>query len=343
MDLADPGVGEVRIRMEACGICRSDLHAIDGGEDVRFPAVLGHEGAGIVDAIGPAVDGLAEGQRVILSWTPACGTCPPCLCGEPHLCREVAMSSPVGGPLSRGGEPLDRFMRLGLFCERVVVPGTMAIPIEGSVPAAQTCLIGCGVMTGFGAATKTAAVHEGECVAILGCGGVGLAAVQGARLAGATRIFAIDPDASRRDVARRLGASEVLDVAGAVERIREGTGGGVDAAIECVGKSEAIRDAFLMTRPGGRAVVVGLPDLSASLEIPAILLLGERKLTGSLYGSADPARDFQKLVTLCEEGRLDLETLVGRIRPFEEVNEAIGDARKGRFTRVVLTFRTRSF
>jgi S-(hydroxymethyl)glutathione dehydrogenase/alcohol dehydrogenase len=240
--------------------------------------------------------------------------------------------------MSRGAQGLDRFMALGSFAEHVVVPASMAVPVAGEHPAASLCLIGCGVMTGFGAAAKTAAVGWGETVAVLGLGGVGLAALQGARLAGASRIFAVDPIAERRRVAQELGATDALDPEGAAALLQEATGGGVDVAIECVGSTATMREAFDMLRAGGRAVVAGLASFADVVEIPAVSLLLEKTIKGSVYGSADPARDFPMLVSLYEQGRLDLDRLVGKVRPFEEINEGIADMRRGSVTRVVLTF-----
>jgi S-(hydroxymethyl)glutathione dehydrogenase/alcohol dehydrogenase len=338
VDLSDPGPGQVRIKVEACGICRSDIHAIEGGESVRFPAVLGHEAAGVVDAIGPGVEGLTEGDRVILSWTPACGECPPCQRGEIQLCRGLRMSADPGGPMSWNGQDLDRFMLLGAFSEYVVVPEKMAVRIRGEIPATHACLIGCGVMTGFGAAVKTADVRWGESVAVIGCGGVGLSAIQGARIAGASRIFAVDPIEERRQAACEAGASDAVDVAEAIPSIVQATGGGVDAAIECVGRSQTMVDAFNMIRPGGRAVVVGLASRADMFSIPSIMLLTEKSIKGSIYGSANPAVDFPRLVALYEEGRLDLSGMVSKTRLLEEINEAIAEMREGKVARVVVTF-----
>ena len=228
-------------------------------------------------------------------------------------------------------------MALGAFCERVNVPAGMAIPIPGAMPATLACLIGCAVMTGFGAATKTAAVRWGESVVVIGCGGVGLSAIQGARIAGAARIFAIDPIPERRAAALKLGATDALDAPEAVGRIIEMTDGGADAAIECVGVSQTMLDAFNAIRPGGRAVVVGLAAFADRLSIPPIMLLTEKSLTGSIYGSANPAEDFPKLVALYEQGKLDLDALLSKTRPLAEVNEGIAEMREGKLTRVVLT------
>ncbi len=340
VEVADPARGEVRVRMQACGICRSDLHAIDGGEDVQVPAVLGHEGAGIVDAVGPDVTLVQPGANVILSWTPACGTCPPCGRGEVHLCQGVRMSVGAEGPLRWGKQGLDRFMGLGAFCEHVVVPERMAVPVPPVIPATEACLIGCGVMTGFGAATNSAAVQPGERVAVFGCGGVGLAAIQGARIAGAAEILAFDPLPQRRALAERLGATLVADAQAAGETIRSRTEDGVDVAIECVGNPEVMVAAFSYLRPGGRAIVVGLPDLSATVEFAALALLTERSIGGSMYGSATPRLDFPKLVRLVQDGDLDLASMVEHVRPFttDEVNAGIADMRAGTYTRVVLAF-----
>ncbi len=337
VDLAEPGPGEVRVKVEACGICRSDLHAIEGGESVQFPAVLGHEAAGVVEALGRDVHSLFEGDRVILSWTPACGSCPPCRRGDVQLCRGLRMSTGAEGPLTWQGQGLDRFMALGAFCERVNVPAAMAIPIPGNVPATIACLIGCAVMTGFGAATKTANVRWGESVVVIGCGGVGLSAVQGARVAGAARIIAIDPIPERREAALQLGATDALDAPDAVARVIAMTDGGADAAIECVGVSQTMLDAFNAIRPGGRAVVVGLAAYADRLSLPPIMLLTEKSITGSIYGSANPAVDFPKLLALYEQGKLDLDALLSKTRPLAEVNEGIAEMREGKLTRVVLT------
>lgn len=230
-------------------------------------------------------------------------------------------------------------MGLGAFREYVVIPENMAIPISGEIPAEHACLIGCAVMTGFGAAVKTAAVRWGESVAVIGCGGVGLSAIQGARVAGASKILAVDPIEERRQAALHVGASVALDIPDAVGNVLEATGGGVEVAIECVGRSEAMLDAFNMIRPGGRAVVVGLPAVNDILNIPAIVLLAtEKSIKGSIYGSAHPMRDFPRLVSLYEQGKLDLATLIGKTRPLSEVNEGIAEMREGNLTRVVLTF-----
>ena len=337
-DLRDPLSGEVRIKVDACGICRSDLSVLEGKEIIEFPAVLGHEASGTVEAVGDGVSRVKEGDKVVLSWTPACGRCPGCLRGQVHLCQEINMTTHRTGALSQNGQGIDRFMGLGAFCEHIVVPENMAIPIDTNLPPHHTCLVGCGVTTGFGAAVNTAAVRWGETVAVLGCGGVGLSAIQGAKVAGAARIFAVDPIAERRSAALDMGATDALHPEDLTAEILANTNGGVDCAIECVGNVNTMRECFDLIRPGGRAVIVGLPGYTDKLTIPAIGLLAEKTLTGSIYGSCQPNSDFQKILSLSEAGQFKLGALVDKVRPFAEINQGFDEMRSGMLTRVVLTF-----
>jgi len=338
VELDDPKKGEVRVRMQACGICRSDLSALEGKETIQFPVVLGHEGAGTVEAVGSEVHSVKEGDQVVLSWSPACGQCAGCRRGEPHLCEAISMTTGGQGPLKLGRESLDRFMALGAFSEHVVVPEKMAVLIHTNLDATHSCLIGCGMTTGFGAAVNTAAIRWGESVAVFGCGGVGLAAVQGARVAGASTIFAVDPIAARRQAALSLGATKALEPDDAVKSIVRDSLGGTDVAIECVGNPATMLDTFNTIRAGGRAVIVGLPAYTEMLELPAIMLLREKSITGSIYGSANPAVDFQKIATLGDRGQLQFEPLVDKTRHFSEINQGFAEMREGSLVRVVLTF-----
>ena len=338
VDLDDPGPGQVRVKMQACGICRSDLSALEGKETIIFPAVLGHEGAGVVEAVGAGVQTVQEGDDVVLSWSPACGECAGCKRGQVHLCQAINMTTGGHGPMTLGGQPLDRFMALGAFSEHVVVPERMAIAIHTDLQPVHSCLIGCGVTTGFGAAVNTAAVRWGESVAVFGCGGVGLAAIQGARIAGASAIYAVDPIVERRQAALRLGATEAFEPGDAVKEMVRASNGGTDVAIECVGNPATMLEAFLTTRAGGRAIIVGLPAYTETLELPAILLLREKSITGSIYGSANPAIDFQKIASLGDQGQLQFAPLVDKTRHFSEINEGFAEMREGSLIRVVLTF-----
>ncbi|MBL4681720.1 MAG: Zn-dependent alcohol dehydrogenase [Pseudomonadales bacterium] len=338
VDLNDPLDGQVRVKINACGICRSDLSALEGKETIQYPVVLGHEAAGTIAAVGKGVKHLKEGDSVVLSWTPACGTCPSCSRGKVHLCSGINMTTQGKGPLSQGGKGLDRFMGLGAFAEYVVVPEAMAIPIETKLQAHHACLIGCGVTTGFGAAVNTAAIRWGETVAVLGCGGVGLAAIQGARIAGAERIFAVDPIKERRQIALSVGATDALIPDDITQKIIAATSGGVDCAIECVGNTATMQDCFSMIRQGGRAVVVGLPAYTDLLSIPAIMLLAEKTLTGSIYGSTNPKVDFQKIASMGESGILQFEPLVDKTMAFSDINQGFQEMQEGRVARVVLTF-----
>lgn len=339
VDLAEPEFAQVRVKITACGICRSDLSALEGKETIQFPVVLGHEAAGIVDALGKGVTTVKVGDAVILSWTPACGTCPACRRNDVHLCSGISMTTEGQGPLTLNGKGLDRFMGLGAFSEHVVIPESMAIPVTTQLEDTHSCLIGCGVTTGFGAAVNSAAVRWGETVAVFGCGGVGLAAIQGARVAGATHIIAIDPIVERRAVALSVGANIAIEPKAAKQTIANLTKGqGVDVAIECVGTIATMEQCFYLIREGGRAIVVGLPAYTEQLTLPAIMLLREKMLTGSIYGSCNPAVDFQKIANLGDTGQLNFAPLVDKVRPFSEINEGFSEMRIGKVTRVVLTF-----
>jgi S-(hydroxymethyl)glutathione dehydrogenase/alcohol dehydrogenase len=338
VDLAEPGPGEVRVKMQACGICRSDISALEGKETIEFPVVLGHEGAGLIDAVGKGVMGVQLGDPVVLSWTPACGLCSGCQRGEHQLCEQINMTTGSIGPLSLEGQSLDRFMGLGAFSEHVVVPEAMAVPVHSRLDPSHSCLIGCGVTTGFGAAVNTAAIRWGERVVVFGCGGVGLAAIQGARVAGASQIIAVDPIRERRQAAVKVGASAAIAAVGAVKQILADTGGGADVAIECVGKPSTMLDAFNSLRAGGRSIIVGLPAYTDKIELPVIMLLREKSIKGSIYGSAKPHIDFQKIASLGENGQFDFAPLVDKTRHFSQINEGFAEMREGKLTRVVLTF-----
>lgn len=319
----EPRSGEVRVRLSACGICASDLHVWRTGEGITFPAVLGHEAAGRIEAVGPGVAEARVGERVVIAWTPRCGRCRACRAGRPHVCAGITTDA-HDGSLALGGVPLGRYMNVSGLAERVVVPAGAVVSVPDAVALGSACLVGCGVSTGFGAAAITGAVRWGESAAVFGCGGVGLSAIQAARIAGAVRIVAVDPDRRRLTLATQLGATDVVspDEGDPVAAIHALSDGGVDLAIEAVGSAAVARRAFDAIAPGGRAVIAGLTRFSDEIRIPVLSLLLDKSLHGSIYGSADPVRDFPRLFALHARGELQVEPLLGADFPLEQANEA---------------------
>lgn len=334
VEVRAPGPGEVRVRIAACGICASDLHVWRTGEGIAFPAVLGHEAAGRVEAVGPGVAEPAPGRRVVVAWTPRCGRCRSCRAGRPHVCAAITTNARDGSLSLRGAE-LGRYMNVSGLADYVVVPAGAVVPVPDEISLEAACLVGCGVATGFGAAASTGEVRWGESVAVFGCGGVGLSAVQGARIAGAARIVAVDPNRARLELARKLGATHLVSPEGGdpVQAIREIAEGGVDLAVEAVGSGAVARQAFDALAPGGRAVVAGLTPFAEEIRIPVVSLLLDRSVRGSIYGSLDPARDFPRLFELCARGELEIEVLAGPDHPLEQVNQAFEALGSGRSVR----------
>ncbi len=335
----DPGPGEVRVRIAACGICASDLHVWRTGEGIAFPAVLGHEASGVIEAVGSGVAETSLGQPVVIAWIPSCGACRACRAGRTHLCS--AMSTDAhDGSLSLNGTPLGRYMSVSGLSQMIVVNERCAIPVPPDLSLRSVCPVGCGVTTGFGAAVITGAVRWGESVAVFGCGGVGLSAIQGARIAGAGRIIAIDPNRARLELAGRLGATDQVspDETEPVAAIHALTGGGAELAVEAAGNAAAARQAFDSIAPGGRAVVTGLTSYSEEIRVPMVSLLLDKSLHGSIHGSADPARDFPKLFEFVRRGELRLEEMAGPDFPLEKVNDAFEALASGRAIRPRIVF-----
>jgi S-(hydroxymethyl)glutathione dehydrogenase/alcohol dehydrogenase len=346
LELAPPRAGEALVRLRASGVCHSDLNAIDGTAETPCPAVLGHEGAGVVEAVGPGV-ALAPGTRVVLSWLPACGECDECRRELPHLCRTAWSAMVTGGlldgtpRLSRDGEPVYHYCFLSSFAERAVVPARCCIPIPTGAPFEVAALIGCGVTTGTGAVWRTAGVRPGERVCVFGCGGVGVSAVLGAAAVGATPIVAVDVAEEKLEQALSLGATHAVQWTGSAEEtaelVRSAAGGGVDYAFEATGREEAGLAAFLSTRARGAAVLIGIPRADARLALPwAETTRTERRVLGSLYGSARPERDFPALLDLYLRGRLPLDRLISARLPLEAVERAVDALRAGSGLRTVL-------
>jgi len=336
-----PAADEVVVSVVACGICASDIHVWRTGEGLPFPAVLGHEAAGIVETVGDNVASVAPGARVLVTWVAQCGTCRACRAGRPQLCAEIS-SDGCDGSLSLDGEPLGRYMSVAGLSERIVVPARRVLAVPDGIPLADACLVGCGVTTGFGAAVITGRVRWGETVAVFGCGAVGLCAIQGARIAGAGRIIAVDTNQQRLDVAQRLGATDLICAADTepTRAIRRLTEDGVDLAVEAVGSPAVARQAFDALAPGGRTVVVGLTRYADEISVPVVALLLDRSLQGSIHGSANPARDIPLLLDLVELGRLRLDELSGPHFPLEQATEALAALAAGEAIRPRVILRT---
>ena len=347
LELAPPGGGEVLVRLHASGVCHSDLNAIDGTAETRCPAVLGHEGAGVVEAVGGGVTRVAPGDHVALSWAPSCGVCEECLRDLPQLCSTAWPAMGRGGlldgttRLSRGGEPVYHYSLLSTFAEACVVPERSCVQIPKDVPFGVAGLVGCAVTTGVGAVWRTAGVRPGDRVAVIGCGGVGLSAVMAAVAVGAEPVLAVDAEAGKLDVACELGATGGVLWAGDAEAtaaaIREESGGGVDYAIEATGRPEAMLAAFLSTRSRGAAVLIGIPREDAVLPLPALSIPRmERRVLGSIYGSSRPERDFATTLSAYRRGRLPLDRLVSHTLPLDDVAQGFELMRSGVALRVVL-------
>ena len=347
LDLDPPGPREVLVRLHASGVCHSDLNAIDGTAPTRCPSVLGHEGAGVVEAVGADVERVRVGDHVALSWAPACGECGECRRDLPWLCSTAWPALATGGlmdgttRLSLDGEPVYHYSFLSTFAEACVVPERCCIPIPHDVPFEIAGLVGCAVTTGVGAVWRTAGVERGDRVAVFGCGGVGLSAVMAACAVGAEPIVAVDTVAAKLDVARGFGATEAVAWAGTAEAtaeaVREASGGGVDYAVEATGRPEAMLAAVLATRVRGAAVLIGIPPEDAVVPLPALTMPRmERRVLGSIYGSSMPERDFPATLELYREGSLPLDRLVSHRLPLDQVGRGFELMKAGSTLRVVL-------
>ncbi len=346
IELAGPGPNEVEVAIVAAGVCGTDLHVAVGDWDIPTPVVLGHEGAGIVTAVGEAVTGVVPGDHVILTWMPRCGNCRHCQVGRPWQCLQVVEVIETQGVLfdgtsrwSSNGAPVHHFSGVSSFAERVVVPESGAVKIRSDAPLDSVVIIGCGVATGVGAVRNTAGVPEGATVAVIGCGGVGLSCIQGARLVKADRVIAVDVNPDKLAVARRLGATDTINAqtADPVAEIREITSGGVDFAFDAIGKTVTTEQAVAALGIGGTAVIVGLPPEGTTARFdPLALSEASRRILGSHYGSIDPHRDIPELVDLYMAGQLDLDSLISNRRPLEEAREALDDLKAGRALRTLL-------
>lgn len=332
----------VRVGVDATGVCHSDLLIQQGAIPFPVPVILGHEGAGTVIQVGPAVTRAAVGDRVVCSFLPACGDCWYCLRGHSNLCEGLLEHMLSGRGTRADGTPVLGMSGLGTFGEELVTDQGMVVPVRTDLPAEQLALIGCGVTTGLGAVLNQARVEPGSSVAVIGCGGVGQAAVQGARIAGAARIFAVDPIAAKRECALRFGATDAIDPSegDVVEQIRAATDGrGAEYAIEAVGSPDAVAQAYASIGRGGTAVIVGMPPIDATVTFSAVeLMANDKRIAGCMYGSAHVRRDFPRFIELAETGRLDLASMISRRIELDDVNDALGAVERGEVIRSVVCF-----
>ncbi|MFG5720213.1 Zn-dependent alcohol dehydrogenase [Streptomyces murinus] len=341
IELPDPGPGQVRVRLAAAGVCHSDLSLSDGTMSVPVPAVLGHEGAGTVLAVGPDVTHVAPGAPVVLNWAPACGTCHACSLGEVWLCANALNGAAAVHAHTADGTPLHPGLNVAAFAEETVVPASCVLPLPPGVPLADAALLGCAVLTGYGAIHHSARVRPGESVAVFGAGGVGLAALQSARIAGASRIVAVDVSPAKEDLARGAGATDFLLASATTPReIRALTGKqGVDVAVECAGRAVSIRAAWESTRRGGRTTVVGIGGKDQQVTFNALELFHwGRTLSGCVYGNSDPSKDLPVLAEHVRAGRLDLSALVTERIGLADIPAAFDNMKAGKGGRALVVF-----
>ena len=343
VELEPPKAGEVLVKMAAAGVCHSDLSVINGTIPHPLPVVLGHEGAGVIEAVGEGVTHTKPGDHVVMSFVPNCGRCFHCVRGEAFLCR----ATPRGGAMidgsSRlriGDKRLAAFCSLGNMAERVVCPAISVVPVTKDVPLKVAALVGCGVTTGVGAAINTAKVQPGSTVAVFGCGGVGLATLQGAKIAGAARIFAVDLSPEKLELAKHFGATDVMLGEDAAKKLIAATGGiGVDYAFEAIGIPAVVEAALQATRRGGTTVAVGVGKLTDSIKLNALAFpLSGKTLCGCMFGSANPQHDFPKMLDLFRSGKLDLEGMVTKTYTIDQAPQAFADLEKGVNARGVIVF-----
>ncbi|NLO80505.1 MAG: alcohol dehydrogenase catalytic domain-containing protein [Xanthomonadaceae bacterium] len=347
VELAPPGEGEVLVRVAAAGLCHSDLSVINGDRPRPTPMALGHEAAGVVEQVGPGVHDLAVGDHVVMVFVPSCGHCQPCAEGRPALCEPGAAANTVGTLLSgarrirRHGAEINHHLGVSAFAEYAVVSRRSLVKIDQDLPLEQAALFGCAVLTGVGAVVNTAQMRAGATAAVIGLGGVGLAALLGARAAGASRIIAIDLAEDKLKLAKELGATDVFNAGSAdcVEAVRAATGGGVEFAFEFAGSVRALELAYRITRRGGMTVTAGLPPPDAAFPLPAVNLVAEeRTVKGSYIGTCVPMRDIPRYIALFRQGRLPVDRLLTSRLRLDEINEGFDRLARGEAIRQVVLF-----
>ncbi len=343
VEIDQPREREVLVRTVASGVCHSDLHFIDGLYPCPAPAILGHEAAGIVEKVGSQVSYVKPGDHVVACLAVFCGGCEQCLSGRPNLCSNKSATQRNANDqprLARGGKPLNQFLDLSAFAEKMLVHESALGKIRGDFPLDRAALIGCGVLTGVGAVINTAKVTPGSTVAVFGAGGVGLAIIQGARIVGARQIIAVDKFEHKLALARRLGATHTVDASNTepASAIRSLTGAGVEFSFEAVGLKAAAEQAYECLAPGGLATIVGMVPLGQKVELDGFSLLFERRIQGCFMGSSRFRVDMPRLIDFCLQGRLNLDDMISRRARLEDVNEAFRAMKAGEVARTVLMF-----
>jgi S-(hydroxymethyl)glutathione dehydrogenase/alcohol dehydrogenase len=342
IDLPAPGPGQVRVRLAAAGVCHSDLSLSNGTMRVPVPAVLGHEGAGTVVAVGEGVAHVSPGDSVVLNWAPSCGTCHACTLGEVWLCANALNgAADVYAHRASDGSDLHPGLNVAAFAEETVVSAACVLPVPEGIPLTDAALLGCAVLTGYGAVHHSAQVRPGETVAVFGVGGVGLATLQAARIAGAAKIVAVDVSPEKEELARAAGATDyVVASENTAREIRALTGKqGVDVAVECVGRAVTIRTAWDSTRRGGRTTVVGIGGKDQQVTFNALELFHwGRTLSGCVYGNSDPAKDLPVLAEHVRAGRLDLGALVTERIALDGIPAAFENMVAGKGGRALVVF-----
>ncbi|GGY48594.1 Zn-dependent alcohol dehydrogenase [Streptomyces xanthochromogenes] len=341
IDLPAPGPGQVRVRLAAAGVCHSDLSLTNGTMRVPVPAVLGHEGAGTVVAVGEGVTSVAPGAEVVLNWAPSCGSCHPCSLGEVWLCVNALNGAGSVYAHTADGTELHPGLNVAAFAEETVVAENCLIPLPAGIPLTEAALLGCAVLTGYGAVHHSAKVRQGETVAVFGAGGVGLATLQAARIAGAGQIIAVDVSPDKEGLARQAGATDFVVASETTAKdIRRLTGGqGTDVAVECVGRAVTIRTAWESTRRGGRTTVVGIGGKDQQVTFNALEIFHwGRTLAGCVYGNCDPATDLPVLADHIRAGRLDLDSLVSERIPLAGIPAAFDNMLAGKGGRALVVF-----
>jgi len=340
-----PQGNEVLIRTANAGLCHSDLHFMEGNWQTRLPAVMGHEGAGVVEQVGSDVSYVKPGDRVITCLSIFCGTCHHCLGGRMSLCQNYGATARAKGSdprvSNKDGIELAQFARLGAFAEQMLVHQNAVVKIREDMPMDKACLIGCGVTTGMGAVFRTTRIEPGSKVCVIGAGGVGLSAVQAARIAGAGRLIVVDITQEKLDLAKQLGASDVVNGSevDVVETIKEMTGGGVDYSFEAIGLKQTVEQAWSILGIGGTATVIGMMPFGVSVEIPGYeIFMQEKTLKGSMMGSNQFRTDMPRFIDMYLDGRLMLDEMVSEHLPLEKINDGYASMQRGENARTVIDF-----